>query len=122
MFNGVAPTVAFWAGILFIPAAVGAAFLDGLAENWRPWRTVRDFVWLAVALATIGIFGALMFETLAILRFNAGAVLGTLLTGTFYALFGYWWVMGAWRRTRWGRPKSTMSPPTNGSRPLKPVP
>lgn len=104
MFNGLAPTIAFWAGVLFLPTAVAAALLDGLAENWQPWRAVRDFVWLAVAAATLGIFGPLLFGTLAMVTFTPGAVLGTFLTGAFYGLFAYWWVMGSWRRTRWGRP------------------
>ena len=61
--------------------------------------TARDYGWLSLAL----VMGALaVVNALVCVLSVLGGDLPGLVRVAFWAAFGYWMAVGAWRRTRWG--------------------
>lgn len=70
--------------------------------------TPRDLAWLVAAAVVAGFTGRYLWDIATLIATGEGDtrdLVLLLVVGAVIAVGGIWLTLGAWRRTRWGRPE-----------------
>lgn len=70
--------------------------------------TPRDLAWLVAAAVFAGFTGRYLWDIATLIATGEGDtrdLVLLLVVGAVIAVGGIWLTLGAWRRTRWGRPE-----------------